>query len=142
MIRCPKLKPVPRDAVVALLILFLAGLPFAADYLNIFDKFNHNAGLCAVVYLDGVEADRVWLRAGEQPEERVYQNNGYDLNILFHPDGEAAVMVSKADCPSQVCVHTGRIFRTGQVILCLPSRIVIRLEGVRIDPDAPDAVLG
>ena len=50
--------------------------------------------------------------------------------------------MEEADCPTQDCVHTGTITRTGQSIVCLPARIIIRLEGGTVDKDAPDVVIG
>ncbi|HEY8531900.1 MAG TPA: Gx transporter family protein [Limnochorda sp.] len=48
------------------------------------------------------------------------------------------VRVRTADCPDQVCVLTGWISRTGQSIVCLPGRTVIRVAG---GPELPyDAV--
>ena len=51
------------------------------------------------------------------------------------------VRVEEADCPTQDCVHTGTITRAGQSIVCLPARIIIRLEGGPVDKDAPDVVI-
>ena len=39
------------------------------------------------------------------------------------------VYVKDADCPDKVCEHTGRISRSGEVIACLPSGIVITVSG-------------
>ena len=50
--------------------------------------------------------------------------------------------VVEADCPTQDCVHTGTVTYSGQSIVCLPARIVIRLEGGAAPADVPDAVLG
>ena len=50
--------------------------------------------------------------------------------------------MEEADCPTQDCVHTGTITRAGQSIVCLPARIIIRLEGGTVDKDAPDVVIG
>lgn len=35
------------------------------------------------------------------------------------------VMVSQADCPDKICVHTGPISQEGEVIACLPHGVVI-----------------
>ena len=73
--------------------------------------------------------------------------------VLFH-DGRPVCLaasqgetglglyVADADCPTQDCVHTGTITRAGQSIVCLPARIIIRLEGGTVDRDAPDVVIG
>lgn len=39
------------------------------------------------------------------------------------------VRVVESTCPDKVCVRTGWISRPGQAIVCLPNRIVVRIEG-------------
>lgn len=40
-----------------------------------------------------------------------------------------SVRMLEADCPDQVCVHTGPISKPGQTIVCLPNRVVIEITG-------------
>ncbi len=42
---------------------------------------------------------------------------------------EGAVFVSEATCPDQDCVRMGPVSKPGQVIACLPNRLLIRVEG-------------
>lgn len=109
--------------------------------------------LTAVVSVDGTEVDRF------SPEDlmerpRTYTGNGYTLTVAsgidyegpvlnaMPPSGESGLCVAASNCPTQDCVHTGIIARSGQSIVCLPARIIIRLEGGTADPDGVDAVLG
>lgn len=39
------------------------------------------------------------------------------------------VSVTEASCRNQVCVSHGQISRTGESIVCLPNRLVVRIEG-------------
>lgn len=143
----PKLRPTLWDGLVVLAVAVLAvGLAF----------FQWRGGetekLTAVVSVDGREIDRF------APEDllkssRTYSNSGYTLEVvgglrgemspLDHQaaSGEFGVRVALSDCPTQDCVHTGTITRSGQSIVCLPARIIIRLEGAP-DKNAVDAVLG
>ena len=88
--------------------------------------------------VDGTEAERIPLKDAHDGE-RTYSGNGYTLRVLLSPEG---IRVEEADCPTQDCVHTGTITRGGQSIVCLPARIIIRLEGGTVDKDAPDVVIG
>ena len=148
MKRPPELRPTAPDALVVLAVALLAaGLAF----------FQWRDGqaeeLTAVVSVDGAEADRFPPEALlESP--RAYSNNGYTLEVacalrgevspLDHQvsNGELGLRVVLSDCPTQDCVHTGTITRSGQSIVCLPARIVIRLEGGEAAPGDVDAVLG
>ena len=145
----PELRPTVWDALVALAVLLLAlGLAF----------FQWRGGgasgeWTAVVTIDGEEADR-FAPADLLEAPRTYSHNGYTLEVVCGlrgdvtaPDhqtsgGAMGVRVAWSDCPTQDCVHTGTITRGGQSIVCLPARVIIRLEGGTADPDALDAVLG
>jgi len=109
--------------------------------------------LTAVVTIDGQEADH-FSPADLLKSPRTYTNNGYTLEVACGLRGEASsmdhrqssaepgVLVARADCPTQDCVHTGLITRSGQSIVCLPARIIIRLEGGAAEGGGVDAVLG
>lgn len=130
MEKLPRLRPTLLDGVVAALVGLLAcGILYGG-----------RAGVAAeavtaVVYADGVEIDRVRT---DTPSERTYTANGYTLHMEFCPGAR----VVSSDCPTQDCVHTGVVTYGGQSIVCLPARIVIRMEGGAVPSDAPDAVLG
>ncbi len=144
----PKLYPTAWDALV---VLCVAALAVA---LALFQWRGGTAqALTAVVSVDGAEVDRF------PPEDllegpRTYTGSGYTLEVALGidyedpeqnappPSGKSGLRVALSDCPTQDCVHTGTITRGGQSIVCLPARIVIRLEGGAPAPDAVDAVLG
>ena len=79
--------------------------------------------LAVVVSVDGEEVERQALAAFSGAE---YTHGGYTLVLSAEGGG---VRVSESDCPTQDCVHTGTVTRPGQSIVCLPARIVVRLEG-------------
>lgn len=41
---------------------------------------------------------------------------------------EGRVRVADSDCPHKVCVNAGWVGRSGQIIACVPNRIVVRVE--------------
>lgn len=52
----------------------------------------------------------------------------YDhYNIVVISGG--SVSVTEASCKNQVCVKHREISRTGESIVCLPNRLVVRIEG-------------
>ena len=136
----PKLRPCLWDGLVVLLVVVLA----AACALAVWSRGTGAGDLTAVVTVDGTEAERILLK--NFPDgERTYSGNGYTLHVCL-ADSQGAkgpgLYVADADCPTQDCVHTGAISRAGQIIVCLPARIIIRLEGGTVDKDAPDMVIG
>jgi hypothetical protein len=48
------------------------------------------------------------------------------------------VRVLSSPCPRQACRHGGWIGAAGEMLVCLPNEVVIRIPGAR--PGAPDAV--
>ena len=48
-----------------------------------------------------------------------------NLTLSIHDNG---VCVVSADCPKQICVHTGTIRQNGQQIVCAPNHILIELQ--------------
>ena len=49
---------------------------------------------------------------------------------------DGAVSVTEADCADKICVHEGKISRTGEVIACLPHELIITVQGAGEDTDA------
>lgn len=146
----PKLRPNLWDALVVLAVLALA----AGGALAVWSGGGGDGTLTAVVTIDGEEADR-FSPSDLLAEPRTYTNNGYTLEVtcglrqlenppLDHapPAGESGVRVAWADCPTQDCVRTGAVTKSGQSIVCLPARFILRLEGGTAEPDGVDAVLG
>ena len=70
-------------------------------------------------------------------EDKIITVDGkYHLTVTLTKDGAA---VTESDCPGQDCLHTGRITRAGQSIVCLPEQVIVTLEGKT--PSA-DVILG
>lgn len=59
--------------------------------------------------------------------------DGHHVTVVLSPEG---ARIAAADCPDQVCVRTGALTLAGEVSICLPARISLRLEG----PGGTDAV--
>ena len=135
----PKLKPGIWDALVALVVAAVAvGCAFA-----VWSGGSGGSGeLEAVVRMDEggtVTEIRMALDGGTRVE-RTVTSNGYTLRIVLT---ETEAWVESSDCPSQDCVHTGHISRSGQSIVCLPARVVVQLVGGDGGEDpGVDAVIG
>ena len=130
----PKLRPGIWDALAALLVAALAvGCAWA-----VWSGGDQGTELTAVVSVDGVETERLALKAADGTE-RTIRAGGYTLRLRMT---ETEVWVESADCPTQDCVHTGHISRGGQSIVCLPARVIIQLEGGAQVDTGVDAVIG
>lgn len=127
----PKLRPTLWDGLV---LTMVAGAAVAGGAW-LWTGSPAEGALTAVVSADGQEIDQIPLT---DSGETTIENRGYTLHLRWTPD---AVWVEEADCPTQDCVRTGRISRTGQSIVCLPARVSVRLTGGSAE-DGVDAMLG
>ena len=58
-------------------------------------------------------------------------------NVVYvEKDG---VSMKSAKCPDKICVHTGKIDKNGEAIVCAPNKIMIEFKG---KDDKVDAVAG
>ncbi|MDZ7336116.1 MAG: NusG domain II-containing protein [candidate division KSB1 bacterium] len=52
--------------------------------------------------------------------------------IVHIHQGSARVIHS--DCPEKICVKTGPIRRAGEMIICVPNKVVVKIEGIQKNP--------
>lgn len=79
-------------------------------------------GDAAVVTVDGVEVARYPLSRDMETELTGLGGTNY---LVIH-DGMADV--TEADCPDELCVHESAIRYDGETIVCLPHKLVVRIE--------------
>ena len=118
------------DALVVIIVVAFAVMTAAFVYGK-----NRAETLTATVKHRGRVAAQVALSTLTE-EKKITIDGQYHLTVTLTKDG---VSVTESDCPGQDCVHTGRITRAGQSIVCLPEQVVVTLEG---KSSAPDVVLG
>ena len=88
-----------------------------------FQVKNRTSGtVYAIVEQDSKELMRLPL--SEPGEYRISDGDSYNVIEIT----EGGVRMKEADCPDQICVSRGLIQKSGQSIVCLPHRLVIRLE--------------
>ena len=88
----------------------------------------------AVVTVEGRQLDPIDLAQVEQSYV-IQPNVSPSVTIRVEP---GAIYFEQASCPDQLCVSAGRLSRPGQVAVCLPARVSIRLTG---QDDKVDAVV-
>ena len=87
-------------------------------------KLTQKKGVSVVVERNGSETARYPLET-DLTVDIPSEDGG--VNTLVISDGYAYIV--SADCPDKLCVKQHAISRTGQTIICLPHRLVIRIEG-------------
>ena len=60
-----------------------------------------------------------------------------ELTILYDRDG---ARVTSSPCPDKVCIHQGKITRSGQTIACVPEKVLVTITTAAKENDH-DAIL-
>ena len=105
-------------AIIGLILLLSAG---AAMFL----AFRTAPGTVANVYQDGQCIYSVDLSAVEEPYTLPVTCDDGTNTIAIEP---GRICIQEADCPDQVCVRDGWLTDSAAPIVCLPHKLVIRLE--------------
>lgn len=63
----------------------------------------------------------------------------FGINVLKFGDGE--VKIIEASCPDQLCVKQGKIGQVGQLIVCLPNRLVVEIKANNAGNDDIDNIV-
>ncbi len=115
-------------------ILLIAGVLAAALIGLLLWVLLRTPGSTAVVLVDGVETARYPL---DTPAAMTLHLDEDWSNRLVIRDGRA--YVTAANCPDQICVKHAGISHVGESIVCLPHKLVVRIEGA--SQDAPDVTV-
>ena len=108
-----------RELNLIVAILVISGLLSAIFYAG-----NRKAAKEVLVTVDGQAVATLDLN-----KDTDMMINGYHggTDHLIIKDGYASI--TDASCPDKVCVRTGKIHKTGELIVCLPNRVVVSIEG-------------
>ena len=108
----------PGDYIVIAVVL-------AAAVFGLIPKGN---GGKALLYSNGVV-----VKEFDLSKDETYVFEGKYKNEIIVENG--TIRISSADCPDKVCVHTGKISKSGQTICCLPNKLFIRIAGKSTETD-------
>ncbi|MDD6023795.1 MAG: NusG domain II-containing protein [Oscillospiraceae bacterium] len=117
-------------AIIGVILLLSAG---AALYLS----FRGASGTVANVYQDGKCIYSVDLSEVEEPFTLSVSCEDGTNTIAIEP---GRICIQDADCPDQVCVKSGWLKNSASPIVCLPHKLVIRLENSPDSANTIDAV--
>lgn len=109
---------IKKADIVLLIVLVLVGLASAA-----YVAMSQTGGDTVIIEQNGDMYGKYSLF-----EDATITIEGKDSkNIVTISGGE--VTMSESTCKNQVCVRHGAITAAGESIICLPNRVVVRIEG-------------
>lgn len=117
--------------------VLLVGILLLAALLSCLILYTRPApGTVANIYRDGTAVRSVDLSLVTEPYEFTLTDER-GSNVIRVEPGRIAVIA--ADCPDKVCVAAGWHADSAAPIVCLPHRLVIRIEK-NAEANVPDAV--
>ena len=113
-------------AVVLALVLF--------SYWGFFPAYRENVPLTAVISVNGDIV--VQLKLDESISKHFIKVPG-PLGTSVVEVKPGAIRMKSSPCPEHYCMKTGWIDRPGQVVACIPNRVIIKISP---DKESLDAI--
>ena len=123
-----------HDIVLGLALLIVAMTLFVVDITK---ASNDDGNKTVVISIDGEKKSEYPLK-----EDGVYLLEGSHLgtNKLVIKDGKA--YIEEASCPDKQCMKQGKISKAGEMLVCLPNRVVIKIVDANEEEPIIDGVSG
>lgn len=118
-------------------IIVFAFVLMVSAVLTVWVFTGKTGGNIANVYQDGRCVYSVDLSLVTEGYELVVGDEAGGNTLHIEP---GRICVVRADCPDQTCVSMGWISHSAAPVVCLPHRLVIRLEEKAADMESFDAV--
>lgn len=113
------------DKIVGIVLLIIVALSLSIT--SIYKLVAKGTENIAVVKREGTILKTIDLKKIKGAEEFVIKTeDGHYNTILVNENG---ISIKDADCPNQECVKSGWIKEPGRMIVCLPFRLIISIEG-------------
>lgn len=112
--------------IIIIIVASIVSLIFVKNYASAYDKKH------VKIQVDGKDYKTIYFDPKITGKKLAIETEfGYNLVEI----NEEKVRVIEADCPDQLDVKQGYISKPGEVIVCLPNRLVIEIIGEKEDDD-------
>lgn len=108
-----------RDLILAVSLILIAGGFYIGNRI-----MNRKPAVIVEVTVDGIMVEELDL---SKDGEFVIKGYNGGTNTLIIEDGGA--YISDATCPDKVCIHQGKVNRSGEMIVCLPNQMIAKIVG-------------
>ena len=103
------------------------------------------ATICLIPFIN-TQADQLICEISQDNKiiHKIILNKGYKDKITVETENgkniihieNNSVWFDYSDCPDQECIHTGKLTHAGQIAVCLPNKVIIKLIGQQNQIDA------
>lgn len=116
-----KKKKLIADIILISSVLIISALCYLLVIMN------QTEGACVVVTVGNKEYGRYPLNVDKKITISVDYETKTQYNVLVIENGKADI--TDASCPDGICEDHIPISKNGETIVCLPNKVVIRIEG-------------
>lgn len=121
------------DIALIFAIIAVNVLIFIYGSLNTVDKGQK----IAYVYSDNQLVGEYTLTDNYKTEFKVDYKGGY--NTIHIEDGK--VWIHEASCPDKICLSQGKISQDGEIIVCLPNKMMVQIKDNQQAEDELDIIV-
>lgn len=114
------------DFIIFAVILFIAVICLIPFINTQYDQ------LICEISQDNKIINKIILNKGYKDKITIETKNGN--NVICIDDN--SVWFEHSDCPDQICVNTGKLTHAGQIAVCLPNKVIVKLIGQENKIDA------
>lgn len=106
----------PDISLILSVLALIVGCYFLFDLSRGVEKY-------VVIEIDGRKGEKMNL-----PQNMTFEVHGKEGPMKIEISGRK-VRVSDSSCPNKTCVNSGWIKKSGESIICLPNRAIIKILG-------------
>lgn len=113
------------DKIVGIILLIIVLISFGG--VSIYKTLVKGSENIAVIKRDGTVIKTIDLNkvAGAQEFKLSTGKDSYNTILVEHN----SISIKDSNCPHQECVKSGSISKPGQMIVCLPYKLIISIKG-------------
>lgn len=105
-------------------LLFGLIVVFAVVLFLTVPQLTAGSSAAAIILIDNKEVREIPLDQLLNPGETTLTANGFHYRLVW-VDGR--IRIAEADCPDQICVQTGWVSHPGQLSVCVPGKLILKL---------------
>lgn len=113
------------DKIVGIVLLVIVVL--AIGIVSIYKASIKGSENIAVIKREGKVIKTIDLSKVVKPEEFTFKTVNGHFNTISVKHNSIAII--DADCPHKECVKSGAISKPGEMIVCLPLKLIINING-------------
>ena len=112
------------DKIVGIILLIIVLITFGAAY--VYKTSSKGSEKIAVIKHAGTVIRTIDLSKVVEPEEFTIKTDKGHYNTISVKHNSISIIA--ADCPHKECVKSGSISQPGEMIVCLPYKLIINIE--------------